>query len=260
MISTTRSSSALRRSLYTVFAACAAGGASVAALMGNPAPSATAATDPCAASELARTIGSVATSTGAYLDSHPANQPGADHHLAAAGRPAVAGGGEVVLRREPPSRQGHAAVAAAAGQPVYPLQAADQPASADGAHAGCAAAGRRSARWFAGRPADGADDRRSRSGAARFAVTCSCSHAGHRTASRTVDRHQPIAPGDARRGPYRLLSCGFRLSYDWLTARQESRHPFCLAFSCRNRQWLRLSTSDEGACPCCSRPVPRGVR
>jgi hemophore len=39
--------------------------------MGNPAPSATAATDPCAASELARTVGSVATSTGVYLDSHP---------------------------------------------------------------------------------------------------------------------------------------------------------------------------------------------
>jgi len=68
MISTTK---ALRRSLYTVFAASAAGGASVAALMGNPAPSATAATDPCATSELARTIGSVATSTGNYLDSHP---------------------------------------------------------------------------------------------------------------------------------------------------------------------------------------------
>jgi heme-binding protein len=71
MISTIRSSSARRRSLYTVFAASAAGGAAVAALAGNPAPSATAATDPCAASELARTIGSVATSTGAYLDSHP---------------------------------------------------------------------------------------------------------------------------------------------------------------------------------------------
>src|SRR5215470_11455586 len=68
MISTTK---ALRRSLYAVFAASAAGGASVAALMGNPAPSAIAATDPCAASELARTIGSVATSTGNYLDSHP---------------------------------------------------------------------------------------------------------------------------------------------------------------------------------------------
>jgi hemophore len=68
MIST---ATALRRSLYAVFAASAAGGASVAALMGNPAPSATAATDPCAASELAKTIGSVATSTGTYLDSHP---------------------------------------------------------------------------------------------------------------------------------------------------------------------------------------------
>lgn len=49
---------ALRRSLFAVFAACAAGGVAVAALLGNAAPSATAATDPCAASELARTIGS----------------------------------------------------------------------------------------------------------------------------------------------------------------------------------------------------------
>jgi hemophore len=62
---------AVRRSLAAVFAASAVGGASVAALMGSPVPSATAATDPCAASELARTIGSVATSTGNYLDTHP---------------------------------------------------------------------------------------------------------------------------------------------------------------------------------------------
>jgi hemophore len=65
IITTTK---ALRRSLYAVFAASAAGGAVVAALA---VPSATAATDPCAASELARTIGSVATSTGNYLDTHP---------------------------------------------------------------------------------------------------------------------------------------------------------------------------------------------
>jgi len=65
MISTAK---ALRRSLYAVFAASAAGGAAVAALV---VPSATAATDPCAASELARAIGSVATSTGNYLDTHP---------------------------------------------------------------------------------------------------------------------------------------------------------------------------------------------
>jgi hemophore len=56
---------ALRRVLYGVFATCLAGGAATAV------PSATAANDPCAASEIARTIGSVATSTGNYLDTHP---------------------------------------------------------------------------------------------------------------------------------------------------------------------------------------------
>jgi len=61
-------SKAVRRGLYAVFAASAAGGAMVAALA---VPSATAAPDPCAASQVARTIGSVATSTGNYLDSHP---------------------------------------------------------------------------------------------------------------------------------------------------------------------------------------------
>ena len=65
------SANALRRGLFAVLAASAAGGVTVAALMGNTAPSATAATDPCAASELARTIGSVALSTGNYLDVHP---------------------------------------------------------------------------------------------------------------------------------------------------------------------------------------------
>ena len=71
MISTVE---ALRRGMYAVFAASAAGGAAVAALA---VPSATAATDPCAASELAKTIGSVATSMGTYLDAHPqTNQAG----------------------------------------------------------------------------------------------------------------------------------------------------------------------------------------
>ena len=59
---------ALRRALYGVFASCLVGGAAVAVMS---VPSATAANDPCAASEIARTIGSVATSTGNYLDSHP---------------------------------------------------------------------------------------------------------------------------------------------------------------------------------------------
>jgi hemophore len=58
----------VRRALAAVFAVSALGGAAAAALA---VPSATAATDPCAASELAKTIGSVAASTGNYLDMHP---------------------------------------------------------------------------------------------------------------------------------------------------------------------------------------------
>jgi hemophore len=59
-----------RRGLCAVFAVTAAGGIAVAALA-TASPSATAATDPCAASEVAKTLGSVATTTGSYLDTHP---------------------------------------------------------------------------------------------------------------------------------------------------------------------------------------------
>lgn len=66
----------LRRSLSGtgVFAAVPVvlGGAVTAALLATPsAPPATAAKDPCVASEIARTVGKVVTSTGDYLDSHP---------------------------------------------------------------------------------------------------------------------------------------------------------------------------------------------
>ncbi len=60
-----------RRSLLAAFAVCAAGGATIAALAVPSSPSATAAPDPCAASSVAKTVGTVANSTGAYLDSHP---------------------------------------------------------------------------------------------------------------------------------------------------------------------------------------------
>jgi heme-binding protein len=50
---------AVRRALHGVFATCLGGGAVVAVIA---VPSATAVNDPCAASEIARTIGSVATS------------------------------------------------------------------------------------------------------------------------------------------------------------------------------------------------------
>lgn len=61
----------VRRGLLAVFAGTAAGAAVVFAMTGPSAPSATAAPDPCSASQVAKTIGAVATSTGAYLDAHP---------------------------------------------------------------------------------------------------------------------------------------------------------------------------------------------
>jgi heme-binding protein len=57
-----------RRAMIGVFAVLAFGGAVSSAV---DAPSATAGQDPCAASQVAKTIGMVATSTGTYLDAHP---------------------------------------------------------------------------------------------------------------------------------------------------------------------------------------------
>ncbi|MDT5259714.1 MAG: heme-binding protein [Mycobacterium sp.] len=57
-----------RRRLCAGLIAAAVPGAAIAVLAGPPA---TGANDPCAASEVARTIGSVAKSMGDYLDSHP---------------------------------------------------------------------------------------------------------------------------------------------------------------------------------------------
>jgi len=57
-----------RRMLLAGLIAVAVTGAAVAVLAG---PTATGANDPCAASEVARTIGSVSKSMGDYLDSHP---------------------------------------------------------------------------------------------------------------------------------------------------------------------------------------------
>ncbi|MEE3065894.1 MAG: hemophore [Actinomycetota bacterium] len=57
-----------RRTLVAGLFAAAVPAAAVALMAGPPA---TGANDPCAASEIARTIGSVSKSMGDYLDSHP---------------------------------------------------------------------------------------------------------------------------------------------------------------------------------------------
>lgn len=61
-------SAAARRWLAGALTAVASGGVATAVVM---VPSATAASDPCAASQVSKTAGSVAKSTGEYLDAHP---------------------------------------------------------------------------------------------------------------------------------------------------------------------------------------------
>jgi heme-binding protein len=69
MTSLTGSTARLRRRLFGVLTATALGGSTAVVLLS--APSAVGAADPCAASEIARSIGNVARSAGDYLDGHP---------------------------------------------------------------------------------------------------------------------------------------------------------------------------------------------
>jgi hemophore len=64
----TTATAARRRRIFAGLLAATVPGAAIAVLAGPPA---TGANDPCAASEIARTIGSVSKSMGDYLDSHP---------------------------------------------------------------------------------------------------------------------------------------------------------------------------------------------
>lgn len=68
----TISTAPLRRGLFAAFAGSAIGGAALLGMSGVSTPAAEAAPDPCAASQIAKTVGSVATSMGTYLDAHPA--------------------------------------------------------------------------------------------------------------------------------------------------------------------------------------------
>lgn len=61
-----------RRGLFAVFAGSAISGLALLGTSAAGTPAADAAPDPCAASQIAKTVGSVATSMGSYLDAHPA--------------------------------------------------------------------------------------------------------------------------------------------------------------------------------------------
>lgn len=68
MLPTTTTRDALRRSLSGVLTFTALAGAATAVVL---VPTATAAPDPCTASEVTKTLGSVSQKTGDYLDHHP---------------------------------------------------------------------------------------------------------------------------------------------------------------------------------------------
>ena len=69
MTSLTANTATLRRRLIGVLTATGLGGTAAVVLLS--APSAVGASDPCAASEMARTISNVSRSAGDYLDGHP---------------------------------------------------------------------------------------------------------------------------------------------------------------------------------------------
>ena len=69
MTSLTANTATLRRRLFGVLTATGLSGATAVVLLS--APAAVGASDPCAASEMARTISNVARSAGDYLDGHP---------------------------------------------------------------------------------------------------------------------------------------------------------------------------------------------
>lgn len=66
---TVRDVAGLRSGLCAMFVATALGCGAAAAVLAPSAASA--APDPCAAGQIAKTVGTVATNTGTYLDSHP---------------------------------------------------------------------------------------------------------------------------------------------------------------------------------------------
>jgi len=189
---------ALRRSLCAMFAASAVGGASMAALMGSTVPSAIAATDPCAASELARTIGSVATSMGAYLDSHPETNQALTTISQQQAGPQSLGAVKTYFDANPQAakdmqqlQQPLVTLSARCKLPIsLPqlmglMQAAQQQG---GALPGSLPGALQTAQTM------GVPHRRG----ARFAVVCVGGHAGRRAAARPCGSHRPLAPAAAR--------------------------------------------------------------
>ncbi len=119
-----------------LFAALVAVGLPGLALVTVAEPTATGATDPCAASEVARTIGSVAKQTGDYLDSHPETNQAMTAAFQGSAGPQSFGSLKSYLDEESQSRQRPAVAVAAADQSLNAVPAADHAVAGGGAGAG----------------------------------------------------------------------------------------------------------------------------
>ncbi len=234
--------SAARRGLCAVFAVTAAGGVAVAALA-TASPSATAATDPCAASEVAKTLGSVATTTGSYLDSHPETNTALTMITQQQAGPQSLVALKTYFDANPQAGKDMQLLQ----QPLVNLsdqvQAAADASPADGADAVHAVAARCVARCRLGDDVAGrfakfsslrTDGGRAGCRRARPAVPCPDPHAGRWAASRPLGGRRALTrQRSAGRSVDGTVNWIFRVSGDWFSARQESRHRFCLAFRCR---------------------------
>ena len=223
-----------RRGLLATFAASAASavaGAAVVALTvsSSPAmPSATAAPDPCAASEVARTIGSVATSTADYLDEHPQTNQALTTIAKQQGGPQSLGAVKTYFDANPQAAKDMQQLQQPLATLSGSVQTAADTAADDGSDAGRAAGagGPEPSGEFARRPAQRAGCRLARRRVTDATGGGIAGFAGHRGASRRCDRRPALAWADAQPSLVGVLSCVFSLSRDSLAATQESRHTF----------------------------------
>ena len=103
MTSLTGSTATLRRRLLGVLTATGLGGATAVVLLS--APAAVGASDPCAASEMARTISNVARSAGDYLDGHPETNQAMTSVMQQPAGPQSVNSLKSLLRRQPQGGQ-----------------------------------------------------------------------------------------------------------------------------------------------------------
>jgi hemophore len=213
---------AIRRWLGGVFAASAVGGVIATAMAMPGVPAATAATDPCAASEVARTIGSVATSMGNYLDAHPDTNTALTTISQQQGGAQSLGALKTYFEANPQ-----------AGKDMQALQSPLMGLSA---------------RRLARRASDGADRRGAGDLAARPVRARRRGGTRHRPAARARDHGSQVVLSDSRACSRELRELDIRSFSVLFKRKARNSRPILLSFALSvTAQGSGLCTFDEGA-------------